>query len=401
MSRGGGSTESLPTCSCNAFALSLVDGNGCPEMKSFLTIVVVGVIGVGGYLVWQSPSTHVEIQNPKKKATSEVTLRDIEFEVTVAGNIEPSEQVSVRPEINGRIASLPVDIGDDVEKGTVLFTLDDKELQNQRSSSETEIDRAKLNLEKADLKYKRNQRLFKDDLMSEEIFDDSRIDYRLAENSLERAQKEYLLIEEKLSKTQILAPFDCTVLLRPVSIGQAVSGSGGVSGGTEVLAIADLKQLVINAHVNQVDVVRLKVDQMVDVQLEAIAGLSVQGRIERIAPQAVVRNGIKGFAARIVLSEIDDRIQPGMTANLTIPINSANDVVAVPLAAVFSEKNKHHVFLETDTGSERRSVEIGVADYKFVEIVSGVSAGDVVWLELPPEQEMDPDSNIIDAAKKR
>jgi len=370
-------------------------------MKSFLTMVAIGVIGVGGYFVWTRPSAPDESRVPSKEATSEVMLRDIEFEVTVAGNIEPSEQVSVRPEINGRIASLPVDIGDYVKMGTVLFTLDDKELQNQRSSSETEIDRAKLNLEKADLKYKRNQRLFKDDLLSEEIFDDSRIDFRLAENSLERAQKEFLLIEEKLSKTQILAPFDCTVLLRPVSVGQAVSGSGGVSGGTEVLAIADLKQLVINAHVNQVDVVRLKVDQMVDVELEAIAGLSVEGKVERIAPQAVVRNGIKGFSARIVLSEIDARIQPGMTANLTIPINSADDVVAVPLAAVFSEKNKHHVFLEIDTGSERRSVEIGVADYKFVEIVSGVSAGDVVWLEQPPEQAVNPDSNIIDAAKKR
>ena len=370
-------------------------------MKSFFIIVAIGVIGIGGYFLGKRPSGAVANTAPIRETTSEVKLRDIDFEVTVAGNIEPSEQVSVRPEINGRIASLPVDIGDDVKKGTVLFTLDDKELQNQRSSSETAIDRAKLNLEKADLKYKRNQRLFKDDLMSEELFDDSRIDYRLAANSLERAEKEFLLIEEKLSKTQILAPFDCTVLLRPVSIGQAVSGSGGVGGGTEVLAIADLKQLVINAHVNQVDVIRLKVGQEVDVEIEAIAGLSVQGKVQRIAPQAVIRNGIKGFAARIVLGEIDGRIQPGMTANLTIPINSANNVVTVPLAAVFSQRNEHHVFLETATGSERQSVEIGVADYKFVEIVAGLSAGDVVWLEQPPQQALDPDTIIGVAAKKR
>ena len=82
-----------------------------------------------------------------------------------------------------------MDIGDKVEKGDVLFTLDDKELQNERSSSVTEIDRAKLELEKADRKFKRNLKLFQNELISEELFDDSRTDYNLATNALERSEK--------------------------------------------------------------------------------------------------------------------------------------------------------------------------------------------------------------------
>jgi len=66
-----------------------------------------------------------------------------------------------------------------------------------------------------------------------------------------------------------------------------------------VLTIADLTAMVINAHVNQADVPRLKVDQRVEVTVEAVAGLSVTGLVERIAPQATIKNNIKGFAARI------------------------------------------------------------------------------------------------------
>jgi len=90
-----------------------------------------------------------------------------------------------------------------------------------------------------------------------------------------------------------------------VSIGQAVSGSGGFNSGTEVLTIADLHNLIINAHINQADISRLHQDQQVEVAVEAVPGLVVMGRIERIAPQATIRNNIKGFAVRIFLKDAD------------------------------------------------------------------------------------------------
>ncbi|MBC8243357.1 MAG: efflux RND transporter periplasmic adaptor subunit [Verrucomicrobia bacterium] len=359
-------------------------------MKSMIIFALIIALGLGGCFLWTRPSVNTDdLVSVQRVMTAEVQTRDIRFEITVAGEIGPAEQVSVLPEINGRIASLHVDIGDKVTKGAVLFTLDDKELQNQRSSTLTEIDRALLVLEKAERNFKRNQKLFEEELISTETFENIRIDFDLAGNALERSNKDLLIIEEKLSKTQIKAPFDCTVLLRPVSLGQAVSGSGGVGGGTEVLAVADLNQMVIIAHVNQVDVVRLKLEQSVSVKVEAITGLNVNGMVERIAPQAIVRNGIKGFSVRIQLSDMDERIQPGMTANVTIPVRFAEGVTAVPLASVFTDRDDHHVYVQTPTGSERRSVEIGLTDYQHVEILSGVAAGEVVWLEEPPDNKED------------
>ena len=88
--------------------------------------------------------------------------------VNAAGEIAPAEQVSVRPEINGKVDLLPVDLGDRLKKGDLLFKLDDKELQQQRASNVTDIDKAKLSLEKAERDYKRAQQLLADKLISQE-----------------------------------------------------------------------------------------------------------------------------------------------------------------------------------------------------------------------------------------
>jgi HlyD family secretion protein len=208
-----------------------------------------------------------------------VEQRDIRFSVPAAGEIGPAEQVSVKPEINGKIDELPVDIGDDVKKGQLLFKLDDKELQNERASAETEVQRANLQLQQAERNYKRAQELFEENLIAKELFENSKTEYELAKNARERAQRDLAIIEERLTKTTVKAPFDCTILTRPVSIGQAVSGSGGFNSGTEVLTIADLNNLVINAHINQADITRLRQDQEVDVQVEAVAGLKVHGKV--------------------------------------------------------------------------------------------------------------------------
>lgn len=363
-------------------------------MKSVLIwIVVLAALGGGGYWVYKHrPETLGKPDAPQRPTTALVIQTNIEFSVNAAGEIGPAEQVSVRPEINGRIEALPVDLGDTVRKGALLFKLDDKELQQQKASNLTAIERAKLELQKAERDYQRAQQLLADHLISQELYDDTKTAYALAKNALDRSQNDLAIIEERLTKTEVRAPFDCTVLTRPVSMGQAVSGSGGFNSGTEVLTIADLNSMVINAHVNQADVPRLKVDQTVEVAVEAVAGLRVTGVVERIAPQATIKNNIKGFAARILLKNPDPRVRPGMTANIKIPVASASNVVAVPLAAVFTERDpgtgvmERFVYVRQPGGAEKRDVKVGVSDFFFAEIQEGLREGETVLLEMPKEE---------------
>lgn len=362
-------------------------------MKKWILLTVLAGVGVGGYSFWanwQKSKAASEAGDRPRTAIAE--LRNISFAVNAAGEISPAEQVSVRPEINGKIELLPVDLGDRVKKGDLLFKLDDKELQQQRASNLTDIERSKLELQKAERDLNRAKELLDEKLISQELYDNTKTSFELARVALERSQRDLAILEERLTKTEVRAPFDCTVLTRPVSIGQAVSGSGGFNSGTEVLTIADLNSMIINAHVNQADVPRLKVEQTVEVTVEAVPGLKVSGSVERIAPQATIKNNIKGYAARIVLRNVDERIRPGMTANVKIPVASAENVTAVPLAAVYTERNpdtslmERFVYVQNGSSLEKRNVKVGVSDFFFAEIEEGLKAGEVVSLELPKEE---------------
>jgi HlyD family secretion protein len=359
-------------------------------MKKWIVMVVVLAAVV---MAWprlrQLGSSSGAGDSVSAAATAVATNRNIRFSVTAAGDISPRDQVSVRPEVNGRIAELAVDIGDSVPKDSLLFALDDRDLQIERESQDKETERARLQLDQAERNYLRARELREARLIAEELYEQSKTDYQLAKNALERSEKSLDLVNDRIRKTRILAPFDCTVLTRPVSVGQAVSGSGGFNSGTEVLTIADLNEMIINAHINQADVTRLTVDQAVEVEVEAVPGLQVVGRVERIAPQATIKNNIKGFAARILLRNVDRRVRPGMTANIRIPVASVDNVVSVPLAAVFTEidpdtgARDRYVYVLRGADYERRAVQVGVSDLFYAEIQQGVQAGEVVALEVP------------------
>ncbi len=366
-----------------------------------LGLVILGV-GVGGFVVWRSSRSAAAIASAaeaagKRPTTAVVERGAVNFAVGVAGEIGPAEQVSVRPEVNGRISELPVDVGDQVKKDSLLFALDDRDLklevetrQKQIESAKLQLDKARISMDQAKRDFERDQELFEVHLLSEQVYEASRErhqssikDHEIARNAIERSEKDLALSEERLSRARIVAPFDCTVLTRPISSGQAVSGSGGFNSGTEVLTIADLSAMVINAHVNQADVTRLRSGMQVNVEVDAVPGLKVRGEVERIAPQATLRNNIKGYATRIVLKELDPRVQPGMTANISIPVFSAADVLTVPLTAVFSEQGERYVFVKKGATFERRDVVVGISDLFKAEIKSGLSEGDVVSLEQP------------------
>jgi len=368
--------------------------------KWLIALLALGVAGWFGWQQWLQWQAHNSLaqKNGARMTSAVIEKRDIRFNISAAGEIGPAEQVSVRPEINGRIRMLPVDIGDPVKQGAMLLALDDSDLQIEKSQRLTEIEGAKLQLQKAERNFKRAQELFAGKLISQEMHDDAKTEFALAQNSLERLTKVLALVEDKLTRTKIMAPFDCTVLTRPVSVGQAVAGTSGMNAGTEVLTIANLTDMVINSHINQADVTRLKEGMEVKVEVEAINGLVLTGRVERIAPQATIKASIKGFSTRIDLKDAYGKVRPGMTANLTIPLSFADDVVAAPLAAIFTEQGERFAYVrkpepesEEEDQWEKRPVTIGVSDYEFVEVQSGLQVGDTVSLILPEHSTNAPD----------
>lgn len=350
-------------------------------MKKFIALLILLLV-VGAWL-WIKPS-HKQGDQIPGNYLAKAEKRDIDFIVEVSGEITPDFQLEVRSEVGGKVKNLPVHAGQEVKKGDLLAEIDDRDLLTERKAALTEIDGAKISQEKAWRNLQRGEELHKSKLISKEVYENLNSDHETATNTLAKAQRRLELVEDKLRKTRILAPMDGTLLEVKVIEGQVVVAAASVNSGTALMSIADLTRLLIDTHVNQVDVTKLKLDQKVKLATEAMKDVVWEATINFIAPVATSKNNIKGFRVQALIEKPDARLRPGMTVNMTVPIASVQEALSVPVAAVFKDPDKGKViYVRKEGTTEKREVTVGITDMDYVEIRSGVRPGEEILLVEP------------------
>jgi RND family efflux transporter MFP subunit len=315
--------------------------------------------------------------------TAMATREAIEPKLMLSGEVKPAFEQEVRPEVGGKVKKIHVVAGQQVAKDDPLVTIDDTDLLNEKASAETEIEGARIAVEKTRGNYDRANALFKAKLISKEVFSNLDADLRISENSLEKAERKLQTVNDRLSKTRVLAPFDGTILDVNVNVGQVVVGAASVNSGTVLLLFADLSRLLIFAHVNQLDAERLSVGQELTIRLADEEAQGLKARIEFIAPVATVKNNIKGFEVQALIGENADRLKPGMSVSMDVPIGHADHVVTVPVSAIFKEKDGKVVYVRKGGWIERRKVAVGLTDMSRAEIKSGLEEGEEIFLIEP------------------
>jgi RND family efflux transporter MFP subunit len=319
----------------------------------------------------------------KSPPVATVERSDIAPTLPLSGQVAPAFQVDVKPEIGGKIAKIHVAAGDRVQKNDPLVTIDDTDLLNERAEVDAEIEGARLAVERIRGNHARAKQLFEGKLLSKEEFANIDADLRIAENELERSMRRRQLVDDRISKTRILSPADGTILQIPVSEGQVVVAAASVNAGTSLMTFADLSRLLINTHVNQLDAGKLSVGQGVSVKPPDGSGEGVEAVISFIAPLATVKNNIKGFEVVGELEGARHGLKPGVSVSMSVPLGRADNVLSVPITAVFDEDGEKVAYVNAESGPERRVVEIGLSDSARVEIRTGLNEGEEVLLARP------------------
>ena len=356
-----------------------------------LTFVFVAIIFLAAGVYYGMPF----IQEVQESATSESTpnltasveRRSITRTVETAGDIDPAEQVEIKAEISAKIKKIHFDVGDMVKKGELLIELDDRDLLTEKAARQQDITGAKLELQKAERDFDRNQKLFNKGLVAEQIFLDARTQRDIAINKFEAAKTRLLLVEDKFIKTKILSPMTGSILEMPVIEGQVVIAAASVSSGTLLMKIAQLDTMLIIAHVGQVDVTWLKPNMSANFTVDSLPDKLMTARISEISPIASIKRNIKGFTIEMAIESPDPRIRPGMTAMVSVPVETADNVLSVPLSAVFRDEDNKKVAYVRDGQEpptvEKREVEVGLSNINYAEIKSGLSEQDTVLLTRP------------------
>lgn len=358
-------------------------------MKKLVKILVfTALLGGGGWYAknqnWFQAAPAPAPGAQKESLTATAELRDIQMNIRVSGEVQPATQLDVKAEVGGRVLKLNVMPGDTVKAGDILVEIDDRDIRTEQDSARVEIEGAALSVEKLNRNFKRAQELFQQKLVSQEAHDNLKSELDIGKNNHARAERKLQLVEDKLSKTKVIAPGDGTVLNVPIVEGQVIVAAASVNSGTLLMTIANLSRLIVETHVNQIDVDRLALKQKVKLSAESIRDEELEADIFHIAPVASVKNSVKGFTVQAVIGKPSPRLRPGMNVQMTVPVGDAKDAVAVPVAAVFrGEGNGRVVYVRADDKTERRTVKIGISNTEHSQILSGLREGEKILLTEP------------------
>lgn len=200
-------------------------------------------------------------------------------------------------------------------------------------------------------------------------------DIRRAEAERKRAELAVERAQRQLDKASLLAPVDGIV-------SDVAVEEGEMTGAQPAVTLVDASQFHIDVKVDEIDIAKIKEDQEVVVTLDALPGVEVKGRIDRIAPTSSVANGIVSYAVRIVLDKTDAPLRAGMTANASIVMDRRDGVLLAPNWAVRRERDTGKSFV-TIKGADGKpqdvAVEIGARSDTQTEVTSGVGEGQVVY----------------------
>lgn len=369
-------------------------------MKRWLKwIVLVVLLGAGGagWLVFSAPA------KDEVPRTTPVARGNVEETVLASGVIQASSLVSVGAEVSGRIKTLNVQLGDDVKAGDVIAEIDSLNQQNavkaaQASLANTEAQKTiqTANLGQAKTALERAEKLSPQKLISDADLQAAQLAVQTAEGQLQaieaqiqQAQINVEAAELNLDRTKIVAPSDGTVVAVSVEVGQSVNAN---NSSPTIVKLANLDKMVVKAEISEADVPRVEPGQQVYFTILGDPDTRINATLRAVepAPDSIASDDATSSSSSTAvyyngLFDVDNpghKLRISMTAQVTIVLKSADDVLTVP-ASVLGRKGRDgsytlQVWDQQQEAAEPRQVTIGLNNNVTAEVLSGLEEGDLV-----------------------
>lgn len=206
-----------------------------------------------------------------------------------------------------------------------------------------------------------------------------------AEESLESAQSKVDSTKESYDNYTITAPISGQVITKSVKEGDTISRNSG-SSDTTLAVIYDLSQLTFEMSADELDVRSVQVGQKVSVTADALEGQTFAGTVTNVSLESVQSNGVTNYPVTVTLDETGDLL-PGMNVDGVILLDQTEDALMIPIDSLM---RGNRVYVKDDTVKEAagsvpagfRAVEVetGLTNDDYVEIVSGLSEGEEVYV---------------------
>jgi HlyD family secretion protein len=363
-----------------------------PESKILFRFVIFTlIVALLSYAVWFAT-------RPKPIEVELATIIRGTVESTVvntrAGTVKACRRAKLAPATGGQIIKLQVKEGERVKQGQMLLEIWNSELaaklelaQQQMLTAEKRRREACIVADNAHRQSRRMRQLVAKNFVSQERSDDAdakalarQASCDASTTDVKRAQAQIQVVQSGLERTVLTAPFAGIVARITGEIGEYATPSPPGIATPPVVDLIDDTCLYVSAPMDEIDAPKLKTGQFTRITLDALPGQVFTGKIRRIAPYVTEVEK----QARTVDVEVDFDEPPnllllvGYSADVEAVIDRHDDVLRIPAQAI-RQKNKVLV-LGADSKLEERSVETGLTNWAFTEVINGLEAGDQVFL---------------------
>jgi len=356
-------------------------------MKKFVWIIIVVVIIVVVVVSVTGKKKTTQQKGDEKTPTAVAKIDDISIVLDEVGEIRPVKEVSVKSKLSGRISKMFVEEGEPIHVGDIIAEIEPDMAQAQTLSRiKSTLKTTEINLENAQKDYESSKELYDKNLISDEEWRDAQNALKLAQISYDSALEQYQLVEEiGITETnmKVTAPVSGMIIHKNVEEGEMVVSSESYSGGTVLITIADLSQMIILTDINEVDIGKISLGRDAKITIDAFPDKKYSGKIIHISPMAAIAsNNIRTFQVKVSIEENLKDLRPGMSANVTIIGKTRNEVITIPIQAIFQDDDGNDVvyIVKSDTLITASIVKTGINDLQKVEIVEGVAEGDTISL---------------------
>lgn len=348
-------------------------------------LAAAGVLGAGRLLPFEGPDA--EHAGPRYK---EVTARRGEFRIAVTANglVRPIDRIELKSKASGEVIQLPIEVGESVGKGALIAKLDQVEERAALAQAGADLDIARAQLDLAEKNFERRQQLFSSDVISKEAQDQTALDLAVARSKLVQAETALERARERLDDTVITAPVAGVILQKYVENGQIIaSGVSNVGGGTPIADIADMRDVYIEAGIDEIDIGKIAVGQTAAIRAEAYPEHPYEGEVVRIAPEARVEQNVTLFDVVIQVPNTDSNLKSGMNTTVEIVTVDDPDVLTIPVAALRRDRASpgepaSAVLVKQGDEYVTREIRTGRTDHRVIEVLEGLAEGDVLGIPM-------------------
>ncbi|OAH97259.1 efflux RND transporter periplasmic adaptor subunit [Methylomonas methanica] len=370
------------------------------RLRWLIVFVLVIAVAVGGWYFFKQPKNadqdHVD--------SVEVTLGDLEENVTAQGKLEPKEYVDVGAQVTGLLQKIYVKIGDDVQTGHLLAQIDPRIYAARVAAGEANIKnlQAQLTGQQAQVvfaqqQYDRNRELLQNKGISVQDFQNSEFTLKNAKATAESLQAQIEQVQSTLNGdktnlgfTKIFASMDGTMVDQKAREGQTLNANQTTP---TILQLAKLDTMTVRAQVAEADVMRLRSDMPVYFTTLGSGERRWQGTVRQILPTPEVINNVVLYNVLVDVDNHDRQLMTGMSTQMFFVLGKAEQVPLIPVNVLGPRQRNqdqgnghaYQVKVLTEQGPQDKIVQIGLRTRRFVQVLAGLAAGDRVQIAAGKE----------------